>query len=341
MNKKPSYKIIEFRMLPVDDLQPHPEAIIPIEQDDAAAIGDSIQGNGIIQPILVMRDHATKAWHIVDGVNRWKSAKSATLIDIPCLIIECSDVKAVVLECLSIGRKRTTGQRIMVYLEAHKQDVLKTWSQNSKMGNEYFAIRSRDRMDDTKGSVINDFTAESIAKIIHASSKDVRAGISLMAALEAKSLPPKLEFGGCDLEAYKTGAVEARLKVMSGALGIRKWAPSLSGKISNKGKGMADVQYDQLARPAAVTLKNCFDHWGEIPWKDPIPGSDHNEVLESDRDRAEAAIGLLLSHVPDQFRHIQRDIITDTWTPAQRSHLLAALQAKAVSEKNAKKGNHK
>ncbi|MEI6704407.1 MAG: hypothetical protein WCL71_12880, partial [Deltaproteobacteria bacterium] len=195
--KKTPYRIVELKEYPIESLHPHPEAIMPITDDDAFCLGKSIQEIGVMLPPLVLADG-----RIVDGINRVKQAREAGIQSMLCLVIECHDVHQVASDCLAVGRRRTTGQRIMVYLEAHKEDVLKGFknydfhTENFKKPN-VFPNRSSDRIGKDNPS---DFSSEAIAERLKVSDKDVRSGIELLSAQDADVLPHGMRDSKCDLE---------------------------------------------------------------------------------------------------------------------------------------------
>jgi hypothetical protein len=334
--KKPTYSIVSYQQIPTDKLDPHPEALIPIDSGDSASIDDSVAENGyVIQPLLVTERTYDGHHLIVDGVNRWKAAKASTLIDVPCLLIRCSDPRAVVAECLATGRKRTTGQRIMVYLEANKDAVLSAYAINLGKGEIYrkSSNASREALASHKGA--NQYSIESISEHLHCSREDVRAGVELLIAQTATEVPSTLSDHHKDLDMakYRKSAADKRLEVLSGSIGIRRWAPAVAGKATNGGKGKADARYDQLSRSAAVTLKNVFDQWGEIKWKPPYKISEQDPEFIDEKRMAEEAIEAMIKHIPGVFDHMIHAHIVQAWSSSKRAKLIRELESKARQEK--------
>ena len=112
---------MRFEMVGVGRLRAHPEALMPIDAEDAAAIERSIREVGVLTPLIVNPEY-----EILDGVNRWKQAQAAGVEQVPCIIRD-ADPKVVVAECLSARRKTSTGTRVLVYLEANWKRV--KWAQ--------------------------------------------------------------------------------------------------------------------------------------------------------------------------------------------------------------------
>jgi ParB family chromosome partitioning protein len=73
----------------------HPNRDQPRRQFDPEALADlsrSIERDGVIQPILVRRDGAT--YQIIAGERRWRASKQAQLKEIPVIIRDAGDEKA-------------------------------------------------------------------------------------------------------------------------------------------------------------------------------------------------------------------------------------------------------
>jgi len=330
--KHPTYRIVELKKLPVALLKPHPEAAaVPMDDEDKAAIAESVARlGGVIDPVKVIPD-GHGAYLVVDGVNRMASAIAAGHETIMANIIETNDINGVVSDSLVARRKCSTGQRIIVYLENHKDKVLEAYRVNKSKGDLYrkSSKESRDSLD--KGC--DEFTAEAIAEKLRCSKKDVLFGIALLEAQETSHLPPALAGKNISLAYYLETVAQKRIDVLSGSLAIRRWSPSVSGKVANAGKGKADAQYERLARQAAVTLKNVFDQWGELKWKPPykISEQDHDSIDE--KQMAELAIEAMIKHIPDVFDHIIGDHILNTWSATKRGKLVRMLEEKARQEK--------
>jgi ParB family transcriptional regulator, chromosome partitioning protein len=78
----------EFQSLPLDQIQPgedQPRDVFDFEKMQELA--QSIQANGILQPIVVYRDPASKGrYRIIAGERRWRAAGMAGLKEIPALV---------------------------------------------------------------------------------------------------------------------------------------------------------------------------------------------------------------------------------------------------------------
>lgn len=86
-----------LRMLKIDQLQPgkyQPRSYM----DDAAlqTLADSIQTQGIMQPILV-RAISVEKYEIIAGERRWRASKIAGLTEVPVLVREIADEAALAM----------------------------------------------------------------------------------------------------------------------------------------------------------------------------------------------------------------------------------------------------
>ncbi len=59
-----------------------------------AALADSIQQNGVLQPILVRPSLRDGFYQIIAGERRWRASKMAGLSEIPAVIVEADELKA-------------------------------------------------------------------------------------------------------------------------------------------------------------------------------------------------------------------------------------------------------
>ena len=86
-----------YRLLPISKGEPNPDQ--PRQDFDAeelAALADSISQHGVIQPLTV-REMPSGYYQIIAGERRWRAARMASLSEIPAVIIEADDKKAMEL----------------------------------------------------------------------------------------------------------------------------------------------------------------------------------------------------------------------------------------------------
>ena len=86
-----------YQLLPIYKVEPNPDQ--PRQDFDEAelqALADSIAVHGILQPLTV-RETGTGYYQIIAGERRWRAARLAELSEVPVVIIEADDKKAMEL----------------------------------------------------------------------------------------------------------------------------------------------------------------------------------------------------------------------------------------------------
>ena len=105
------YTVLDFVWARPEQLEVHPEARVPIAEEDAAALEKSVKDGGVIQPLVVIsRLDVRERWWIVDGANRFRALVQEKKI--PCVVVtleEGTSVRDLALECASVGRSRSAG----------------------------------------------------------------------------------------------------------------------------------------------------------------------------------------------------------------------------------------
>ncbi len=88
-NTKVLDKVVELNITEVEPMLNQPRKIF--DKEKMEELTASIKENGVIQPILVVKDN--NGYTIVAGERRWRAAKSAGLKVIPAIIKDYTDVK--------------------------------------------------------------------------------------------------------------------------------------------------------------------------------------------------------------------------------------------------------
>ena len=86
-----------YRLMPIYKVEPNPDQ--PRQDFDEAelqALADSIAVHGILQPLTV-RETGTGYYQIIAGERRWRAARLAELSEVPVVVIEADDKKAMEL----------------------------------------------------------------------------------------------------------------------------------------------------------------------------------------------------------------------------------------------------
>lgn len=86
-----------YQLLPIYKVEPNPDQPRQnFDEEELQALADSIAVHGVIQPLTV-RETDTGYYQIIAGERRWRAARLANLKDIPAVIIEADDKKAMEL----------------------------------------------------------------------------------------------------------------------------------------------------------------------------------------------------------------------------------------------------
>ena len=86
-----------YRLLPIYKVEPNPDQ--PRQEFDEVelqALADSIAVHGVIQPLTV-REMGNGYFQIIAGERRWRAARLAQITEIPVVVIEADDKKAMEL----------------------------------------------------------------------------------------------------------------------------------------------------------------------------------------------------------------------------------------------------
>lgn len=86
-----------YQMLPIYKVEPNPDQPRQdFDEEELEALAESICVHGIIQPLTV-RELPNGYFQIIAGERRWRAARKANLSDVPAVIIEADDKKAMEL----------------------------------------------------------------------------------------------------------------------------------------------------------------------------------------------------------------------------------------------------
>jgi len=86
-----------YRELPVYKVEPNPDQPRrEFDEEELQALADSISVHGVIQPLTV-REMPNGYYQIIAGERRWRAARIAGLSDVPVVVVEADDRKAMEL----------------------------------------------------------------------------------------------------------------------------------------------------------------------------------------------------------------------------------------------------
>jgi hypothetical protein len=269
------YEVIGLEKIVAEKLKKHPDAQLPIGENDLAALSRSIEENGLLLPLLVLADADKdgKFW-VVDGCNRLDQAADDD--ELSCILIRTDSPRAVALECMAAGRPRTAGQRIMAYLERHRDMVLKAaeLGQEAKGGNSFGVSRDTPKL----AGVFANFSSDAIANRLSVSKKDVLLGIDLLVCLEKKKTTPirvgsmvedsrPLDMKNKDDVAYYNVMQHTHARIFAGETPIRRWKSAVAGKVT-QAEGRTEIDYADLFVRGLQHIRSASKKWDEITFDD-------------------------------------------------------------------------
>ena len=86
-----------YQLLPIYKVEPNPDQPRQdFDESELQALADSIAVHGILQPLTV-RETGSGYYQIIAGERRWRAARLAELSEVPVVIIEADDKKAMEL----------------------------------------------------------------------------------------------------------------------------------------------------------------------------------------------------------------------------------------------------
>ena len=86
-----------YQLLPIYKVEPNPDQPRQdFDEEELQALAESITVHGIVQPLTV-RELSSGYYQIIAGERRWRAARIANLSEVPAVIIEADDKKAMEL----------------------------------------------------------------------------------------------------------------------------------------------------------------------------------------------------------------------------------------------------
>lgn len=94
---EPAAEESAYRMLPLHRVEPNPEQPRQdFDEEELTALSESIRQHGILQPLTV-RETGAGYYQIIAGERRWRAARMAELTEVPAIVVEADDKKAMEL----------------------------------------------------------------------------------------------------------------------------------------------------------------------------------------------------------------------------------------------------
>ena len=86
-----------YRLLPIYKVEPNPDQPRQdFDEEELQALSESISIHGVIQPLTV-RELNSGYYQIIAGERRWRAARQAGLSEVPAVVVEADDKKAMEL----------------------------------------------------------------------------------------------------------------------------------------------------------------------------------------------------------------------------------------------------
>ena len=96
-SEEPVYEKSAYQKLPIHKVEPNPDQPRQdFDEEELQTLADSISVHGVIQPLTV-RELPSGYYQIIAGERRWRAARLANLSEIPVVVIEADDKKAMEL----------------------------------------------------------------------------------------------------------------------------------------------------------------------------------------------------------------------------------------------------
>ena len=96
-NEETSVEKSPYQLLPIYKVEPNPgQPRQDFDEEELQALAESISVHGVLQPLTV-RELSSGYYQIIAGERRWRAARLANLSEIPAVIIEADDRKAMEL----------------------------------------------------------------------------------------------------------------------------------------------------------------------------------------------------------------------------------------------------
>ena len=95
--EEPAVSNVPYKLLPIHKVEPNPDQPRrDFDEEELEALAESITVHGIIQPLTV-RELPGGYYQIIAGERRWRAARMANLQEVPVVIVEADDRKAMEL----------------------------------------------------------------------------------------------------------------------------------------------------------------------------------------------------------------------------------------------------
>lgn len=292
-------KFIERKEILATQLSIHPDAGLPIAENDKQAMRDSLVESEMHTALRVVVDG--DGYQVIDGCNRLTLGIEQGKESFDCEVVECDNVREFVIDNLIARRRGSTSQRILAYVQLHKDEVFESLVQ---FGGKLKNLKNPSVSPTVTDVTGENFTVAALAKKFRCNKADIAAAVELLKDLES---PVAL---------LRAPAEEAYTAIMQGDLGLRGWKSALPGKAAEQ-HGKASADYARLAGSTCITMTKVFENWGKIAWNP----KDKRKTREWALDKAFA----MFSVMPNELRAANAQAIVEKWELHEKKALKKAL----------------
>jgi len=285
------YKIIDVLDIKLAHMRIHPDALaIGASEDDRSFLGCSVEDVGVLEPLTVI-DNDGADYLIIDGAGRYGEAGRLGLVTVPCLVVECDNVRDFVMNKNPMGRKRSTGSRLLCFGMLHQDDVFRGY------------LGSRDpRVCQKADDALKKWLPGKIANRLSVGRKDVTLAAELLYC-HVKDI----DLDGIEIvdDAVRTKLRMVFNQVLQGELPVRRWRSAFAGALSGTQAGTAgkaQTDYGCVMERALTSLDNAWSKWPEFELDDAVKRRVHYafaEVIEHAPPTLRESATLALLHWPE------------------------------------------
>lgn len=269
---------IESKMIPIDEIEPHPDALgfwgdadaetneqSELSQDEGA-LHNSVARNGNALAALVVRKDDDSGWWLLDGCGRMAGAKKGGRSELYCTVLDVNpeQYQKLIMEVNMNRHRVSTPGRVLRYMELYQNEILEVAEENADP-------KTRGTMGgrgNKAGSGGTTFTLNAIRLKLHCRKQDVSGGILLLKSKRDDAVPYMDKNKKWQLRPATGTEIEKRDKVISsvrkGKTPLNRWAQGIDGKLKTDGEVRAKTNYADVLNIATTKLNTSFTNWHEI-----------------------------------------------------------------------------
>ena len=142
-------------LLPINSLVPfHTHPFKPYAAKKMAEMVESIQENGVVNPLIVRRKTNGKQYEIIAGHNRWEASRRAGLQEVPAIVKDVDDATAsIIMVDTNFNQRDEIAPSERAYAYKIKLDALKQQGKRTDLTSAHSApkLTARERIAQEEG----------------------------------------------------------------------------------------------------------------------------------------------------------------------------------------------